>query len=248
MEKYKKGGDGEIFRKGENIVKKFDQKRFFDSERQIKFFSHPFIIKTILIDEKELSIEYPFYPGDIEKPCRDIKEVIKMLFQISDALAYLDSKDFYYTDISPKNILKSKEGDYVLIDFGRLTKKYDIISAPPQFNTKAKKDGFWGAKNALFIPSLYLIYTAMFYFNGDYENLQKTHPLLKKIYEWATEKRPTILGMRNYIFNCFSEPKKYLINNAIHFAVKYDKDNGTEILKEIDKKDFQTYKKTFEYR
>lgn len=245
-----KGGDGQIFQKDNRVVKKFYKKEFFDNEKGVQNFSHPFIIKPLLINEEEMSIEYNFYKKGALYPCYNLEKVIKMLFQISDSAAYIDAHGLYYSDLSPKNIVQTDDGDYILIDFGRLQSYGNTVSAPKNYIEYSKKIGVNQPSDYLFKPSIFLVFTALWYYSGTFiiGDIKNLPPVLKKMYDWALEKRPSILGLRNYIFNCFEEPKKYALQEAIHLSRMFDLVNSTNIFGELDKEDVEFYKKNYQYR
>lgn len=249
MKKLTEGAEGEIFREGKSIIKKFSSKEVFDREREVLNFSHPFIIKPISVDPKKLTIQYPFFEKGVLKPEKNVFRTMKLLFQLSDCAAYIDSKGFYYSDYSPNNVLQTNDGDFILIDFGSMEKveKAKKVSAPKQYIEAAKKilsEKF--SESFLFLPSLFLTFTALYSYSAKFG--PKTHPLLKKMYNWVIDKKPSILGLRNYIFNCFEEPKNFLTHESLYLIQKINGGFPEKILDEIPKNIIDDYRKNYSYR
>ncbi len=136
--------------------------RFIQEARQLVKFQHPNIVRVIDIFEENdtayLVMEY--VKGETlkqqiqQKGILAEKEAMLLISQLMDAVDSVHSKGMLHRDIKPDNILISKEGRVVLIDFGsarefaegKTTHQTAMITpgyAPPeQYSDRAKRGPF----------------------------------------------------------------------------------------------------------
>jgi serine/threonine protein kinase len=136
--------------------------RFIQEARQLVKFQHPNIVRVIDIFEENdtayMVMEY--VKGETlkqqiqQKGILAEKEAMQLISQLMEAVESVHSKGMLHRDIKPDNILISKEGRVVLIDFGsarefaegKTTHQTAMITpgyAPPeQYSERAKRGPF----------------------------------------------------------------------------------------------------------
>ncbi|BAZ47157.1 serine/threonine protein kinase (plasmid) [Chondrocystis sp. NIES-4102] len=91
--------------------------------KALKSLEHPYIPRYIESFESELGscLVSEYIEGeDLSKQTLKLDEIEKLLTSILEILVYLQSKDpiIIHRDIKPQNIIRGKNGEYYLIDFG----------------------------------------------------------------------------------------------------------------------------------
>ena len=123
------GSSGSIFTNYKNKFKK-------EAENLSKL-SHPDIVKVFDVFEENNTIyyvmdfiegtnldEYVFQKGSLEE-----KETISIIKEIGEALNYMHSRHMLHLDLKPRNVMRTIEGKYILIDFG-LSKQFSEGGEP----------------------------------------------------------------------------------------------------------------------
>jgi len=109
----------------------------------LKNLNHPQIPKffDFLQEDQELYLVQEYIEGDtLSKELNggtkfEQNEVIKLLIELLEILDFLHSKKIIHRDINPNNIIRRKEGDFVLIDFG-LVKEFVAKTTPQSSRTQ----------------------------------------------------------------------------------------------------------------
>ncbi len=108
------------------------KRSFIKEAKRIAGLSHPYIVHVLEIFEENNTVYYvmQYIRGGSIKEFIDSKGAItpdiavKYTSQIASALEYMHKKKMCHYDLKPGNIMLSKEGNAMLIDFG-IAKNYD---------------------------------------------------------------------------------------------------------------------------
>ncbi len=109
----------------DRVTSKAFVERFLKEAKAIGRLSHPNIVAVYDVgqDHGTIYIAMEFLEGTplndlIAKGDMEIKEIIKIAFQVASALDYAHKKGIVHRDIKPSNIIITPEGDVKLTDFG----------------------------------------------------------------------------------------------------------------------------------
>lgn len=130
----------------ENAKERFCRELSFLRDHQVKYFPH-------LLDEGEQEGRLFYVMEELEQfemPHKD-PEVTRLLTFVCDAIAILHGEGYIHRDLKPDNIMRRKDGSYVLIDFGLVRK----ILGAEGFNVGVKQVSICdGSKVAVGTPGL----------------------------------------------------------------------------------------------
>ena len=136
-----KGGFGEVYKgyhkqleiniaikliRKENISHKTIRERFFREAKIIANIHHPHVVRIYDVGEFDgrIYLVMDFIDGvNLDKFVRQKRdlssaEYLKLMTQISDALAAIHKQDVVHRDIKPANIMINNSGEAILMDFG----------------------------------------------------------------------------------------------------------------------------------
>ena len=111
--------------------------RFFREAQNLSKFNHPHIVKVLETFEENDTAYFAmeFIEGgnlnDFIKNNGDLSdhEALKAILQIGEALSLMHRNKILHLDLKPQNIMRRRNGELVLIDFG-LSKQFDINGEP----------------------------------------------------------------------------------------------------------------------
>ncbi len=118
------------------------RRKFANEARNLSQLSHPNIIKVLEAFEANNTVYYAmeYCEGgslnEIIESQNGLAEskALAYMEQIASALSFMHSKNTIHLDLKPANIMLSKRGDAILIDFG-LSKHYDANGEPESSTT-----------------------------------------------------------------------------------------------------------------
>lgn len=156
------------------VVLKYSETAQDEYEMLMKF-DHPGIIKPL--ESRQGCLVLPYFPersaDGIAGYCSE-KEVWRFLRDVADSLRYLHGLGYIHGDITPANVLISKDR-YVLCDFDRQDDKVSLAYTPPEWDKKScnmtGKSDIW----SLGASAFYLLMgTCVFSGRGGKEQKEKT--------------------------------------------------------------------------
>lgn len=118
------------------------RKKFAREAENLSKLKHPNIIKVLESFEINNTIYYAmeYIDGgsldDYISQCGSINEseTAGLIAQIGDALSFMHQNKMLHLDLKPANIMRRRNGNLVLIDFG-LSKQYDVTGEPESSTT-----------------------------------------------------------------------------------------------------------------
>ena len=126
---------GEVNRVDESSVVANYRRRFHTEARNLSSLNHPNIVKVMEVFEANgtVYLVMPFIDGSNleqyveERTALEESQVLEYATLLSSALDYMHGKGMLHLDIKPENVMVTKNGKPILVDFG-LSQTYDKTS------------------------------------------------------------------------------------------------------------------------
>ena len=117
------------------------RRKFRKEAENLSKLSHPNIVKVYDIFDENGTTYYVMEHIDginlddfVKENILTVSQVVEIAREVGEALSYMHSKKMLHLDLKPKNIMHSKDGKNVLIDFG-LSKQYTENGEPESSTT-----------------------------------------------------------------------------------------------------------------
>ncbi|KAK8870179.1 hypothetical protein M9Y10_008056 [Tritrichomonas musculus] len=208
-----------------------DENKLFEREQKNYLtVQHPFLIKYygIATFESQASLVLEYIEGsglnNIQKMNLNLKEKMKIIFEIMIVIQYLHFTNFIYRDLKPNNVMINRDKTAVLIDLDRMienisenkddqsTRDFSSVYIAPEIN-----EGDYSFSSDIYSIGM-IIYFIIFERTPDcnqtnfpYENYNLKE-LFEKCINENPDKRPDILHLiYDFYMNCFSKMHDELI-------------------------------------